>query len=121
MDIVIRPEFALVGEAPAGCKEVLYKKKPAKVPQGFKVSPVEALALAAKGAGFDCSGKSQRYVRANAKSYMILNVTQMDSGGLKYSTVVINGTTGEVIKSETVRWPPVSPASAVGTTQRDRD
>ncbi len=108
---------ALVGTIPPGCKEVLDNGTPAKTPAGFRLSPQEALATAKKAVELDCSGDASRYVLAYEKRYSVFSLNLLPSGAMDSSTALIDGVSGEVIKTRKQRFDGAPPASGVSAAQ----
>ncbi len=73
VDVIPTPGFIVVGSIPDGCAHVLDSDgKPARTPQGFRLSPDDALKRAVKEHGLRCASEPHvvtRGMSANIQKY----------------------------------------------------
>lgn len=91
------PGFVYVGEIPLGCGQVVNGNKPVKVPEGFKVTPDEAMNLATSKAKLRCNSKLQQVVYADSKNYYIFDSVLLPLGNqAAHSGILVDGQSGSV-------------------------
>lgn len=90
-----------VGNQHITCENISVNGIKSESPNGFKVTPEEAVHIAEKEAGFICSNKLGAQLYADENKYYLGRLTSgMSEEDIIKTSIAIDGKSGEVVRAE---------------------
>ena len=90
------PGYKFIGEIPVGCDSVTNPEGLVEKPEGFRITPDEAMKIAIKNTRIKCVSKLQQVIYADSNNYYFINSIALTHPDVFHSqAVVIDGVSGK--------------------------